>query len=217
LTNKTVATLSTLAMLTEVFSSEHIEAAARQTGFVKRASNITGTIFLPVVTFGGWSAANTTFAPLAAQVTPCVEHLEVSPEAIDQRMHKRAHALLQEMIQPACATIHARTPECDDGLLASLAKVHIADSPGFERPASLKDSFPGAGGSAATAGATIQAVWDDKSRTCAHVALTPWTIPDQKYIDHVVALAHHDVLFICALGYCKIQACTRLVAADAYF
>ena len=31
-------TLSSLAMLTEFFSSEHIEAAARQTGFVKRAS-----------------------------------------------------------------------------------------------------------------------------------------------------------------------------------
>ena len=45
-------TLSTLAMLTEFFSSEHIEAAARQTGFVKRASKITGKIFLTLVTFG---------------------------------------------------------------------------------------------------------------------------------------------------------------------
>lgn len=210
-------TLSTLAMLTEFFSSEHIEAAARQTGFVKRASKITGKIFLTLVTFGGWSDAKTTFAQLAAKVTQCVEHLEVSPEAIYQRMHKRAHAFLQEMIQQAFATIHAGTQGCDDGLFASFAKVHIADSTGFELPESLKDSFPGSGGSAATAGAKIQAVWDYKSSTFAHFALTPWNIPDQKYIDHVVALAHKDVLFIFDLGYFKIQAFARLVAADAYF
>jgi hypothetical protein len=39
-------------MLTESFSAEPIEAAARQTGFVQRTSNITGKIFLALVTFG---------------------------------------------------------------------------------------------------------------------------------------------------------------------
>jgi len=63
-------TLSSLAMLTEFFSSEHIEAVARQTGFVKRASKITGKLFLALVTFGVWSDAKTTLAQLAAKVTP---------------------------------------------------------------------------------------------------------------------------------------------------
>jgi hypothetical protein len=75
------------------------------------------------------------------------------------------------MIQQAFATIHAGTQGCDDGLFASFAKVHIADSTGFELPESLKDSFPGSGGSAATAGAKIQAVWDYKSSTFAHFGL----------------------------------------------
>ena len=38
--------------LTEFLSAEHIEAAARQTGFVQRTSKITGHIFLALVTFG---------------------------------------------------------------------------------------------------------------------------------------------------------------------
>jgi hypothetical protein len=43
---------SALAMLTEFFSAEHIEAAARRTGFVQRMSKIAGRLFLALVTFG---------------------------------------------------------------------------------------------------------------------------------------------------------------------
>jgi hypothetical protein len=53
---------SVLAMLTEFFSEEHIEAAARRTGFVQRTSKITGKLFLTLITFGSWSDAKTTLA-----------------------------------------------------------------------------------------------------------------------------------------------------------
>ena len=94
-------TPSALAMLTEFFTSDDIEHTARRTGFVKRASKITGKIFLALVTFGVWSDAKTTLAQLAAKVTHVVDHLEVSPEAIHQRMNKRAVAFLQDMIRQA--------------------------------------------------------------------------------------------------------------------
>ena len=79
---------SALTMLTECFSTEHIEDSARRTGFVKRASKMTGQLFLALVTFGVWSDAHTTLAPLAAQVTQLDEGLTSSPEAIYQRLHK---------------------------------------------------------------------------------------------------------------------------------
>ena len=60
-------------------------------------------------------------------------------------------------------------------------------------------------------------MWDYKSSVFGHFALTPWNIPDQKYIDTVVALAHKGVLFLFDLGYFKIQALARLAAASAYF
>jgi len=58
---------SALAMRTEFCSTEHIEAVARQTGFVQRTSTITGKLFLAVITFGVWSDAKTTLAHLAAK------------------------------------------------------------------------------------------------------------------------------------------------------
>lgn len=96
---------SALAMLTDFFSADHIEASARRTGFVQRASKITGKLLLALVTFGHWSEAKTTFAQLAAKVTHLPEPVEGSPEAIHQRLNSRALAFLQEMIRTAFAKL----------------------------------------------------------------------------------------------------------------
>ena len=137
----TACTRSAVAMLTDFFSSDDIEATARRTGFVKRASKMTGKIFLALVTFGVWNDAATTLAQLAAKVTQLDEQLEVSPEAIYQRMNKRALAFLQDLICQALAKVHALEHVCDDGLFPAFTKVYLADSTGFELPNSLHDSF----------------------------------------------------------------------------
>jgi Transposase DDE domain len=213
----TPCTRSAVSMLTDFFSSDDIEAAARRTGFVKRVSKLTGKLFLALVTFGAWSDATTTLAQLAAKVTHLDEQVEISPEAIHQRMHQRAVAFLQAMIRQALAKVQSIDKGCDDGLFTAFPKVYLADSTGFGLPDSLHDLLPGSGGSAAKAGAKIQAVWDYKNSEFGHFALTPWNIPDQKYIDHVVALAQTGVLFLFDLGYFKIQALARLATAGAYF
>jgi len=110
-------------MFTEFFAADDIEHPARRTGFVKRASKITGKIFLALVTFGVWSDATTTLAQLAAKVTQLGEQLEVSPEALHQRMPKRALVFLQEMIRQALTKVHALENVCDDGLFPSCTKV----------------------------------------------------------------------------------------------
>jgi Transposase DDE domain len=209
--------LSSLAMLTEFFSADHIEAAARRTGFVRRASKITGKVFLALVTFGPWSTAKTSLAQLAAKAGQLPAPVDVSPEAIHQRMNTRALAFLREMIQGAFAKLHAGDTVCEEGLFAPFTRVHIADSTGFGLPDTLKDLFPGAGGSGAQAGAKLQLVWDYKSSTFDHFALIPWNIPDNKYIDTVVALAQRGALFLFDLGYFKLAAFAQIVAAQAYF
>jgi hypothetical protein len=210
-------TPSTLSMLTAFFSSEAIETTARRTGFVKRASKITGKLFLALVTFGVWSAAKTTLAQLAAKVTQLGTHQEVSAEAIHQRMNKQAVAFLQDMIQQAFAQLHAGNHVCDEQLFPFFTKVYIADSTGFGLPECLKQLFPGSGGSASKAGAKIQLVWEYTRSVFAHFALTPWNIPDQKYVDTVVALAQKGSLFLFDLGYFKIKAFAYLATAGAYF
>jgi hypothetical protein len=56
-------------MLTDFFATDDIEATARRPGCVQRTSQLTGTLFLALVTFGPWSEAKTTLAQLAAKIT----------------------------------------------------------------------------------------------------------------------------------------------------
>ena len=91
-------TRSAIAMLTDFFAADDIEATARRTGFVQRTSKITGKLFLALVTFGTWSEGKTTLAQLAAKGTQLRQPVEVSPEAIHQRMNKKAIAFLQDML-----------------------------------------------------------------------------------------------------------------------
>jgi hypothetical protein len=102
-------------------------------------------------------------------------------------MNQRALAFLQDLLRQALAKVQSVEHVCDDGLFTDFPKVYLAESTGFALPDSLHDLLPGSGGSAATAGATIQAVWDYKSSGFGPCALTPWNIPDQTDVDTVVA------------------------------
>src|SRR4029434_9009479 len=74
--------LSTVEKLTEFFSADQIEASARRTKFVQRASKVTGKLFLALVTFGRWSAPKTTLAQLAAKAAQVEHPGDVTPEAL---------------------------------------------------------------------------------------------------------------------------------------
>jgi hypothetical protein len=209
--------LSTVAKLTEFFGSDQIDASARRTKFVQRASKITGRLFLALVTFGRWSTPKTTVAQLAAKAAQLEEPVDITPAALQQRMTERAVAFLREVLQTAFAMLHTSVTVCEDGLFAAFSRVHIVDSTGFGLPESLKDDFPGAGGSGCKAGAKIQLVWDYKSQTFEHFALLPWNIPDNKYVETVVALAQPHSLFLFDLGYFKLVSFAKIAAAQAYF
>jgi hypothetical protein len=97
------------------------------------------------------------------------------------------------MLRQALAKVPALDTVCDAGLLTCCTKGYLADSTGFALPDSVHDLFPGAGGSASKAGATMHAVWEYKRRVCGHFALTPWNMPDQQYLDNVVAFVPQGV------------------------
>src|SRR5215471_842292 len=150
------AWFSAVTKLTEFFSPDQIEASARRTKFVQRTSKITGQLFLALMTFGRWSAPKTTVPQLVAKAAQLAVPVEVTPEALQQRMTARAVAFLRDLLQTAFAKLHTRATSCEDGLFGPFADVYIADSTGFALPESLQQEFPGAGGSGSTAGAKIQ-------------------------------------------------------------
>jgi hypothetical protein len=209
--------LSTVEKLTEFFAADQIEASARRTKFVQRASKISGKLFLALITLGRWSTARTTVSQLAAKAAQLDEPVNITPEALQQRMTARAVAFLQELLQTAFTKLHTGDTICEEGIFAPFPRVHIADSTGFALPESLAKEFPGSGGSGSKAGAKIQLVWEYKSHTFDHFTLLPWNVPDSKYVDTVVELARSHSLFLFDLGYFKLAAFAKIAAAQAYF
>lgn len=209
--------LSMVEKVTEFLSSDQIEASARRTKFVQRASKITGQLFLALVTFGRWGTAKTTVPQLAAQAAQLDVPVHITPEALQQRRTARAVAFLRDLLQTAFAKLHTRDTLYEEGIFAPFARVHIADSTGFGLPESLAKEFPGAGGSGSKAGAKIQLVWEYKSYTFDHFALIPWNVPESTYVDTVVELARAAALFLFDLGYFKGAAFAKIAAAQAYF
>lgn len=206
-----------VAKVSEFFSPEQIEASARRTKFVHRTSKITGKLFVALVTVGRWSSPTTSVAQLAARAAQLDVPVPVTPEAIQQRMTARAVAFLQDLLQTAFHQLHLQPTGGDPARFAPFTRGHIAHSTGFGLPASLKEQFPGAGGSGSPAGAKIQWVWEYLSQTFDHFALLPWNVPDNKYVETVVELARPHSLFLCDLGYFKLAAFAQIVAARAYF
>jgi Transposase DDE domain len=208
---------SAVAMLTDCFIAADIEVTARRTGFVQRPAKLTGTLFLALVTFGAWSDAKTTLAHLAAKAAQLSQPVDISPAALPQRLPKKAVAFLQDMMQQALAKLQSLDQVWDDGLFPAFTNVYIADSTGFALPEALHKTCPGSGGSAGKAGAKMQAVWDYTSSLLGPFALTPWNIPDQRYVDTVVALAQKGVVFLFDLGYFTVKAFAQIVTAGADF
>ena len=126
--------LSTVEKLTEFLSTDQIEISARRTKFVQRASKITGKLFLALVTCGRWSAAKTTVAQLAAKAAQLEVPVDITPEALQQRMTARAVAFLRDLLQTAFAKLHTGDTICEEGIFAPFPRVHIADSTGVRLP-----------------------------------------------------------------------------------
>ncbi|HSF31573.1 MAG TPA: hypothetical protein VLK82_14015 [Candidatus Tectomicrobia bacterium] len=167
-------------MGTDFFAADDLEATARPTGFVSRASKMSGKRLRALVTVGSWREAKTPLAPLAATITHVDKPVDVAPEAMQQRMTTTAMAFLPDMLRQALAKVQALDPRCADGLLTGWTHVDLADSPGFALADRFHARFAGSGGSAPPAGAKRPAVWDDHTRVFDHFALTPGNIPDQK-------------------------------------
>jgi DDE family transposase len=209
--------LGVVEKITEFFTTAHLEACARRTGFVRRTSKLTGKVFVALVTVGTWSTRKTSLGQLAAKAAQLPTPVNLSPEALHQRMTQRAVAFLRELLQKAFAKLHTGETVSEAELFASFTAVHIADSTGFALPPALKELFPGSGGGASKAGAKIQVVWEYLSQSFAHLALVPGTTPDNKYIDTVVRLAQRGALFLFDLGYFKLRALAQIAEAEAYF
>lgn len=116
---------------------------ARETGFVQRASKLTGATFVQTLLFGWLNNPQATLQQLA-QMAGTVG-VAISPQGLDQRFTQAAASFLQRVLEAAVHEIVTAHPVAIP-LLQRFAGVYVLDSSTIVLPDALATVWQGCGG-----------------------------------------------------------------------
>jgi hypothetical protein len=145
--------VTTLAAALQTLFTTTADQLARATRFIQRQRNFGGDQFAQVLVFE-WARD-----PHATQET-LADKLELTPQALSQRLDDTAWAFLKKLLEHALEVVHhaARQPQ---GILDRFTRVVVEDSTIVALPDGLADLFPGPGGRAAAVKILVR--WDLRS------------------------------------------------------
>jgi hypothetical protein len=191
-----------------------VEAVARATGFVRRASDLDGRGFLRVLVFGLLEKKDLTLSTLA-QVCSDIG-IEISPQGLDQRITDTAVAFVKVMFSRAIDMFKNQIP-LPLPILQQFNGIYLTDSSVIALPDTLAEDFAGCGGNGPKASVKIQLVFDFLCGNLIQVDLRPGREPDQSYRDYVQAIPE-GALSIADLGYFVLDAIKAIMyERNAYF
>ena len=119
---------------------------ARETGFVQRASKLTGAAFVQTLLFGWLNNPQATLQQLA-QMAGSVG-VAISPQGLDQRFTQTAAGFLQRMLEAAVTHVVTAHPVTIP-LIQRFAGVYLLDSSTIVLPDELSQVWRGCGGNQA--------------------------------------------------------------------
>lgn len=176
---------------------------ARETGFVQRASKLTGAAFVQTLLFG-W--LNNPQAPLQqlAQMAGTVG-VSISPQGLEQRFSPTAAQFLRRVFEAALGCVVASDPVAIP-LLQRFAGIYLLDSSTIVLPDELASVWPGCGGSTEShtqAAIKLQVQLDFSTGALVGPGLQPGRGPDRDATAHLAWPA--GALRLADLGYFNLH------------
>jgi hypothetical protein len=126
------------------------ERAARATGFVQRASKLTGACFVQTLVFGWLAWPQARLAQLAQMAAAL--GVPISAQALDERFGVASADCLREVLEAAVRVVLGADPAAVP-LLGRFAAVAVQDCTTVVLPSALAAAWPGCGGGPAGEGA----------------------------------------------------------------
>jgi DDE family transposase len=130
--------LTGLATLLQVLFTTTADRLGRATGFIQRQRRLRAAAFAQTLVFRWMAKPTTTLEALARQ-------LQLSPQALHQRLGPRAQSFLRALLVEALRAA-LKVPPQRLGLLDRFTAVVLEDTTVIALPAALADEFPGCGG-----------------------------------------------------------------------
>jgi hypothetical protein len=125
------------------------EAAERATGFVRRRSKLTGSLFVQTLVFGWLARPEASLEELAR--TTAALGVRISPQGLDARFTREAAAFLRSVLEEAVRAKVAAEPAGID-VLSRFAGVYLFDGSQIALPPALADVWQGTGRERSPAG-----------------------------------------------------------------
>lgn len=150
--------LTGLAAFLQVLFTSTAEALGQTTRFIRRRRRLTAADFAQTLVFQWMASPRATIEALANE-------LDLSPQALHQRLGPPAQAFLRALLVQALQAA-LRAPRQRLGLLDRFTAVVVEDTTVIALPAELASAFPGCGGRGAGEGAAALKVllrWDIRS------------------------------------------------------
>jgi len=189
--------------------------AARESGFVQRASKLTGALFVQTTVLGWLNNPNASLGNLT-QVAAALG-VTISPQGLDQRFSRAAAETLQRVLQAAVAQVISAEPVAIP-VLARFSAVILQDSSTISLPTDLATFWPGCGGSGGlvTAALKIHLRLDLLAGRLADLLLETGRTSDRGSPLQKAPLAR-GALRIADLGYFSLPQLRAIADQSAYF
>ena len=185
--------ISTLAPKIQTFFNQTANQVARATGFVSRASKLTGALFLQTLTFGFLDDPDASVAGLVE--TSHDLDVTITKQGLQTRI-TAAVPFLTEMFQQGLRLFRNSLP-LDLKLLQQFTAIFITDGSTMVLPDVLKDEFPGCGGIGAEAAVKMQLTFEFLHGVIAGITWQAGRVPDQAYAGDLQSI-------LPGYGWCKV-------------
>lgn len=177
--------------------TERANELARETGFIKRQRQMTGSGFVQALVFG-WLAEGE--ARLETLSQSCMNvSVEISRQGLHQRFTPEAARFLEGVLYASLAQVIRANP-IDTELLKRFEGVYVLDSTVISLPIELANIWAGCQGSALK----LSVCWDLLSGELIAVELHPAKEHDQKSYLQMMAVPE-NVIRLTDLGYFKLD------------
>lgn len=198
----------------DLFDPKFIEDCAQSTGFIKRKSKLSGSLFLRLMLLQSVSHDCLSLNQLCTESLE-QEGLSISKQGLDNRMKKESADFISKLLEKQLSTQFSVLMKPD--IFKPFERVLIKDSTKFDLPAVLAGVYPGFGGSASPANCCIQYEFDLKSTYIADLEVTPGRKNDAgDALDKKEEVKSGD-LIIRDLGYYSLSSLKSIAESQAYY
>lgn len=197
----------------QFFESEELEKCARQTGFVKRCSKITGTNFLILVVFGQHLKEKTLDA--YGSFIKKISGIRLRRQSLDERFNAAASAYVKAQLEKLLGSQNTQDEKLEG--LVCFNRVRIADCTSFQLPASYQQEYKGAGGDGSKAAIKIFFEYDFKTGQVLHLEQESGTRSDTKFNNCTLEDVQPNDLIIRDLGFNSLKFMEQLALKEAYY